>query len=414
MPAANTTANTSSDAPKFWARPGLKKLEECEQLRHILGSWVNLLLVFIPIGIGLAAAHAPPAAVFATCFIAIIPLAGIISTATETISKKREEKKWIGSLMNATFGNATEIIVSIIALFTDQKDVAMLSLVGSIFSNLLVVFPTIGLIGAKDFISQNFNANSARTHTQLLVIGAGVFLLISLSSKVESFTTADIDIFSRVMSISFMASYLTFIFIYRLWTHKNKLEGRVEESERRPSTDQQGLIPTHHEATREPKVEEESPVTVKTATWALALATGTTGVVAYFLLDAISTLFGPSSVISRAFLALIILPIIGNVTEHWSAFVLAKKDQMTGATDIAIGSALQIMFFVIPLLVVVSWIAGVPSVKVGLEFELWQSALLFLATLAVKFALEDGSTDWLEGLAVLLLFIFLATMAARS
>ncbi|KAJ7862107.1 Sodium/calcium exchanger protein-domain-containing protein [Mycena olivaceomarginata] len=112
-------------------------------------------------GIGLGVAHAHPIAVFLTCFPAIIPLAGIVSDATETISEKQRNRKWLGSFLNASFGNATELIISIIALFQGQTDITKLSLLGSVFSNLLVVLPTACIIGAPNFIAQNFNINSS-------------------------------------------------------------------------------------------------------------------------------------------------------------------------------------------------------------------------------------------------------------
>ncbi|KAJ7939218.1 hypothetical protein B0H13DRAFT_2300970 [Mycena leptocephala] len=142
----------------------------CPQLRHIARSWINVLLIFCPVGIGLSVTHAHPIAVFLTCFQAIIPLAGLVWDATETISEKQRNRKWLGSFLNASFGSSSPSLQG-------QTDITKLSLLGSVFSNLLVVLPTACIIGAPNFIAQNFNINSVRTHTFLLVVGAGILCL---------------------------------------------------------------------------------------------------------------------------------------------------------------------------------------------------------------------------------------------
>ncbi|KAJ6605779.1 hypothetical protein B0H10DRAFT_2440150 [Mycena sp. CBHHK59/15] len=109
----------------FWGRNIrlVRRLETCRQLRHIFRSWINVLLIFVPVGITLGAARASLIAVFIACFMAIIPLAGQISDATENISAKQRCRKWLGSFLNTSFGNATELIISIIALFHGQIDI---------------------------------------------------------------------------------------------------------------------------------------------------------------------------------------------------------------------------------------------------------------------------------------------------
>ncbi|KAJ7824425.1 Sodium/calcium exchanger protein-domain-containing protein [Mycena leptocephala] len=349
----------------------------CPQLRHIARSWINVLLIFCPVGIGLGVAHAHPIAVFLTCFPAIIPLAGLVSDATETISEKQRNRKWLGSFLNASFGNATELIISIIALFQGQTDITKLSLLGSIFSNLLVVLPTACIIGAPNFIAQNFNINSVRTHTFLLVVGAGILSLTSSAPTIDSFTSNDVTVLSRVMSITLILAYVIFIFIYRLWTHKKELEAEVKPSERRDSSGEKtSLLPNDvptADPTADPTAQEQSPVTQRTAIGVLLVATGITVGVAWFLLESVSALFDSHSPITRTFLGLILLPILGNVTEHWTAFTMAKKDKMTDSLDIALGSALQIQFFVLPAVVIVAWIIGVwkPSIHMDLVFEPW-------------------------------------------
>ncbi|KAJ7846005.1 Sodium/calcium exchanger protein-domain-containing protein [Mycena leptocephala] len=364
----------------------------CPQLRHIARSWINVLLIFCPVGIGLGVAHAHPIAVFLTCFPAIIPLAGLVSDATETISEKQRNRKWLGSFLNASFGNATELIISIIALFQGQTDITKLSLPGSIFSNLLVVLPTACIIGAPNFIAQNFNINSVRTHTFLLVVGAGILSLTSSAPTIDSFTSNDVT---------------------------KELEAEVKPSERRDSSGEKtSLLPNDvptADPTADPTAQEQSPVTQRTAIGVLLVATGITAGVAWFLLESVSALFDSHSPITLTFLGLILLPILGNVTEHCTAFTMAKKDKMTDSLDIALGSALQIQFFVLPAVVIVAWIIGVwkPSIHMDLVFEPWQTVILFVATVSVKFVLEDGSTDWLEGFGIFLIFVALATISAR-
>ncbi|KAJ7747702.1 Sodium/calcium exchanger protein-domain-containing protein [Mycena olivaceomarginata] len=362
----------------------------CPQLHHIARSWINVLLIFCPVGIGLGVAHAHPIAVFLTCFPAIIPLAGIVSDATETISEKQRNRKWLGSFLNASFGNATELIISIIALFQGQTDITKLSLLGSVFSNL-VVLPTACIIGAPNFIAQNFNINSVRTHTFLLVVGAGILCLTSSAPTIDSFTSSDVTVLSRVMSITLILAYVIFIFIYRLWTHKKELEAEVQPSEQQRW---ENISASDRHSNGQSNGSGAVASDPADRHWRSACC---------------------NCPITRTFLGLILLPILGNVTEHWTAFTMAKKDKMTDSLDIALGSALQIQFFVLPAVVIVAWITGVwkPSIHMDLVFEPWQTVILFVATVSVKFVLEDGSTDWLEGFGIFLIFVALATISAR-
>ncbi|KAJ7746232.1 hypothetical protein B0H14DRAFT_3897424 [Mycena olivaceomarginata] len=217
------------------------------------------------------------------------------------------------------------------------------------------------------------------------------------------------------MSITLILAYVIFIFIYRLWTHKKELEAEVQPSERRDSSGGKTSLLPIDIPTANPTAQEQSPVTQRTAIGVLLVATGITAGVAWFLLESVSALFDSHSPITRTFLGLILLPILGNVTEHWTAFTMAKKDKMTDSLDIALGSALQIQFFVLPAVVIVAWITGVwkPSIHIDLVFEPWQTVILFVATVSVKFVLEDGSTDWLEGFGIFLIFVALATISAR-
>ncbi|KAJ7872016.1 hypothetical protein B0H14DRAFT_3567329 [Mycena olivaceomarginata] len=147
----------------------------------------------------------------------------------------------------------------------------------------------------------------------------------------------------------------------------------------------------------------QSPVTQRTAIGVLLVATGITAGMAWFLLESVSALSDSRSPITRTFLGLILLPILGNVTEHWTAFTMAKKDKMTDSSDIALGSALEI----------VAWITGVwkPSIHMDLVFEPWQTVILFVATSSLFWRMV--STDWLEGFGIFLIFVALATISDR-
>ncbi|KAJ7874199.1 hypothetical protein B0H14DRAFT_2343801, partial [Mycena olivaceomarginata] len=262
-------------------------------------------------------------------------------------------------------------------------------------------------LGAPNFIAQNFNINSVRTHAFLLVVGAGILCLTSSAPTIDSFTSSDVTVLSRVMSITLILAYVIFIFIYRLWTHKKELEAEVKPSELRNSSGEKTSLLPIDIPTASPTAQEQSPVTQGTTIGVLFVATGITAGVAWFLLESVSALFDSHSPITRTFLGLILLPILGNVTEHWTAFTMAKKDKMTDSLDIALGSALQIQFFVLPAIAIVAWITGVwkPSIHMDLVFKSWQTVILFVATVSVKFFLEDGSTDWLEGFGIFLIFV---------
>ncbi|KAJ7928659.1 Sodium/calcium exchanger protein-domain-containing protein [Mycena leptocephala] len=310
--------------------------------------------------IGLGVAHAHPIAVFLTCFPAIIPLAGLVSDATGTISEKQRNRKWLGSFLNASFGNATELIISIIALFQGQTDITKLSLLGSIFSNLLVVLPTACIIGAPNFIAQNFNINSVRTHTFRLVVGAGILSLTSSAPTIDSFTSSDVAVLSRVMSITLILAYVIFIFIYRLWTHKKELEVEVKPSERQDSSGEKtSLLASDRRSNGRSHGSGAVASDPADRHWRSACCNWYNSGGGLFLLESVSAVFDSHTPITRTFLGLILLPILGNVAEHWTAFTMAKKDKMTDSLEIALGSALQIQFFVLPEVVIVAWIIGV-------------------------------------------------------
>ncbi|PQE33902.1 Calcium proton exchanger protein [Rutstroemia sp. NJR-2017a WRK4] len=359
----------------------------------LYSNYVNVLLVFVPLGIVAGITHWDPVVVFILNFFAIIPLASILSFATEEISMKLGET--LGGLLNASFGNAVELIVSIVALRQGQVRIVQSSMLGSILSNSLLVLGCCFLAGGIHNtrtgtalgIEQQFNNTVASTMSSLMVVASCALIipatLYAALSKTSADSEANILILSHGTAIILLILYVLYL-VFQLRTHAS-------------------LFDAEHQAADDDE-EEEAQISPWAAAGVLIAVTVCVSVCADYLVDSIDALVEKAH-ISKTFVGLILLPIVGNAAEHVTAVVVAVKDKMDLAMGVAIGSSMQIALLVTPFLVILGWIIDVPM---SLHFETFETVIFFLSVLVVTYVVQDGKSNYLEGAMLLGLYIIIA------
>jgi Ca2+:H+ antiporter len=334
------------------------------------------LLVFVPVALFLELTHGPHTAIFVTSAIAILPLAGLIGHATEDLAIRVGPQK--GGLLNATFGNVTELIIAFFLILEGQFEVVKASITGSIIGNVLLVLGLAFLVGGWSRQEQQFNRSSAGLHSASLVIAVVALLmpaLFALTARSTDFRTEAVSIGVSIVLILMYA--LTLLFSFK----------------------------THKDFFRSSHVEEHKPKW--SAKFAMGLLAGATIVVALmseFLVGALEPTveeFG----LSKLFVGLIIVPIVGNAAEHSSAIILAAKNKMDVAIEIAIGSSTQIALFVAPMLVFASLAVGKPMDLIFSSFEI---AAVAFSSAILGFIALDGRSNWLEGAQLLAAYVIMA------
>ena len=351
--------------------------------------YVNLLLVFVPLGIIAGVLRWDASAVFTLNFFAIIPLASLLSFATEELSATMGQA--LGGLMNATFGNAVELIVSIIALKSGQIRVVQASMLGSILSNILLVLGCCFFVGGLRYPQQSFNSTVASTMSSLmtvssasLIIPATLYSSLSSSSTPEKVTKQGILLVSHGTAIILLVLYVMYLY-FQLRSHSDLFEEVNNEitDEAENGTAGQG----------ESAGEEERVLGPLAASVALVVVTILVALCADYLVDSIDDIVEKTGM-SRTFIGLLLIPIVGNAAEHVTAVVVAWKDKMDLAIGVAIGSSLQIALFVTPFLVILGWIIDVP---LTLYFQTFETVAFFISGLVVTFLIQDGKSNYLEG-----------------
>jgi Ca2+:H+ antiporter len=364
-------------------------------------NYVNVLLVFVPIGIVAGVLGWAPATVFALNFVAIIPLASLLSFATEEISLAVGET--LGGLLNATFGNAVELIVSIAALLKGEIALVQASMLGSILSNLLLVLGCCFLAGGYGRISQSFNETVASTMSSLMAVSCASLIIpatlyAALSSSKHANSEDSILLLSRGTSIILLVLYVMFLY-FQLYSHKEIFATASADVESRPDTNGHQAPASTLQATQEgvEEAHEDDKEDAILSPWAaaivLVLITICVAVCAEFLVDSIEDVVKEIN-ISKTFIGLILLPIVGNAAEHVTAVVVSVKNKMDLAIGVAVGSSMQIALLVTPFLVILGWIIGQPMT---LYFQPFITVVFFLSVLVVNYLIQDGQSNYLEG-----------------
>lgn len=339
---------------------------------------LKFMLLFVPISFIGKFLNFSPTIMFILAALSIIPLAGIMGEGTEEISSYTGLK--IGGFLNATFGNATELIISFFALKSGLFEVVKSSIAGSIIGNILLVLGASMFIGGLKHKTQNFNINVVETTSSMLL-----FSLIGLC--VPAFFTHTINpnlLNTRYEGLSLVVAIVMFILyilslIFSFFTHKDLYATTTEEEG------------------------HESKWSLKKSIAILIIATVIIAIESEFLVGGIEDITSKLG-LSEFFVGIILIPIIGNAAEHSTAITMALKNKMDVAIEIALGSSLQIILFVAPVLIFLSLLFTPMSIIFN-PFEL--VSLIASVIIANKVA-SDGQSNWLEGAQLMAVYFIIA------
>ncbi len=351
----------------------LKKLFAPENLL----SW---FLIFVPIAAFLEFTHASSIAIFATSALAIIPLAGWMGRATEHLAEKLGQG--IGGLLNATFGNAAELIIALMALRKGLFDVVKASITGSIIGNVLLVLGLSVVVGGLKFPRQVFNKTAAMLGSTMLALSAIALLMPAVFHMVVSNKSREQDLSVEIAVVLIITYVLSLIFTLR--THSHLYTGGVDEKE------EEEAIGTHGWS-------------MGRSIGILLVATLLVAVMSEFLVGAVEEASRKLG-LTEIFVGVILVAIIGNAAEHSTAVLVAMKNKMDLALNIAIGSSMQIALFVAPVLVFVSYAFGRPM---NLLFSPLEVVAIGVSVLVVALIAQDGESNWMEGVLLLAVYTIL-------
>ena len=341
---------------------------------------IDALLVFVPIAVILELAHADPTAIFVTCALGIVPLAGILGEATDALAYRAGQH--VGALLNATFGNAAELIITIAALRAGLIEVVKASITGSIIGNVLLVLGLSMLVGGLKNGFQRFGRRAASVSVTMMTIAViGLVIPAIFSNAIASRSRVSVEYLSIGVAIALMFGYvLSVLFTFRLpGSHKLEMPGETTTPE--------------HAAWSVPR-----------ALAVLAVSVIAIAALSEILVGAVEPLIREQG-LTELFVGVIVVPIIGNAAEHLVSVEMALKNRMELALGIALGSSMQIALFVAPLLVFLSLLAGHPM---SLVFNLFELAALIATVLIAALIALDGESNWLEGAQLLIVYVILA------
>ena len=342
----------------------------------MLDKFFKLLLLFVPVAVAVWYLHFSPLVVFIISALAIIPLAKFIGEATEELTVYTGPA--VGGLLNATFGNATELIIGIFALHAGLIEVVKASITGSILGNLLLVLGSAIFFGGLKKEKQTFNATAAKASGSTLLL-AVVALVVPAVFLITSATTSSAVIEKLSISVSFLmiGVYLMNLF-FSLYTHKHLYTEEVGKYEARWSISKSIII--------------------------LLVSTVAVAFMSEILVGSIEPLVA-SFGWTELFIGVIFVAIIGNAAEHTSAITVAIKGKMDLALQISIGSATQIVMLVAPVLVLISLFF---TNQMNLVFNTFELVAIVSSVFIVNSIIEDGESNWFEGAQLLVAYFIMA------
>lgn len=397
-----THQSSSQQTPRFspHAPPGSPNL--VSSIYWLLtSSWINVLMVFVPLGFTAEFLHWPAIWRFSLNFAAIIPLAKLLGDCTEQASLKLGQT--LGGLLNATFGNAVELIVGIVALTQGQLRIVQTSLIGSILSNILLVLGMSFVAGGLFKAESTFQQTAAQASGSIMTLGViTVAIPAAYHSSIRTSTlfsaghdalkqfdddhqtTEGLLFISRGASLILLGIYALYLF-FQLKTHAFLYEADQNDAGEED--------------------EEELPLmTPQAAIVGLVAVTVVTSFNADYLVSAIDETAKEYS-IPKAFIGTILLPIVGNAAEHVTSVWMAAKDKMEIAIGVSVGSSIQIAVGVIPALVLVGWIIGQP---LTLYFQSFETVVLVASVILVNSLIMDGRSNYMEGAMLVSLYLVAA------
>lgn len=354
-----------------------------------------LLLLFVPVSALAERLHWGDGAVFVLAVLAILPLAVWLSTATEELSLALGPN--IGALLNALFGNATELIIALTALKAGLVVIVKASITGTVMANLLLALGLSMLVGGIGRKEQTFQPVVARVNGSAMTLAVLAILIPSLTSLDPLQSTAGNEAFSRFVAWLLLLVYgLTLVFSLR--THRSLYE--VAQVELGVEGAEAGGVAM--DAAGEGELEHRPPL----LPWLLVLLAATVGI-AYEselfvgVVETVSEGVG----LSAMFTGVVLLPLLGGVAEYITAVSMARRNKMDLAVSVALGSTLLVALLVVPVLVLVGPALGHP---LDLSFNPYELVAIAMAVLVSNLASLDGRSDWLEGVLLLAAYLILA------
>jgi Ca2+:H+ antiporter len=336
---------------------------------------LDWLLVLTPVAIGMRLFGAPDLAIFVTSAAAIVPLAGLIGRATEQLALHTGPR--VGGLVNATFGNVTELIIAVFLILDDRIEMVKASLTGSILGNLLLVLGLSLFVGGLRHDRQSFNARSASVHATSLALAVTGLLMPALFSLGTRATFAQREVVSGVVAGVLILMYVAAL-VFTLVTHEHLF--------------------------RTPQEDETPEWSRRKSVVVLLITTGFVALMSEFLVSSLEPALKTLG-LSELFVGLILIPVIGNAAEHSSAVMFALRNKVDVTLEIAIGSSTQIALFVAPVLVFISLAVGHPMDFVFSTFEV---AAVGLSALLMTLISLDGESNWLEGAQLVGAYVIMA------
>jgi Ca2+:H+ antiporter len=341
------------------------------------------LLLFVPASLALGWMHAAPTWVFLVACAAIVPLAGLMGEATEHLTHHTGPA--VGGLLNASFGNAAELIIAFVALKAGEHEIVKASLTGSIVGNLLVVLGLAMFLGGWKRSELAFSRIAAESGSSMMVLAVvglvipAIYALVTQHRHPVEVESISFDI-AWVLLATYAASLLFSLKSHRHLFVPAAMEEQLEEPDATP------------------------PWSIARSLVVLCVAAALVGWVSEYLVYAVGAA-GEALGLRKVFMGVIVVAIVGNAAEHSTAVMVALKGKMDLALGIALGSSMQIALFVAPVLVIVGHWMGRP---LGLEFTVLEVVAVMLSVGAVALLIHDGKTNWFEGLQLLAIYAILA------
>jgi Ca2+:H+ antiporter len=344
------------------------------------------LFVFIPITLVLEhAGKLPPPVIFFSAALAIVPIAALIVQSTEQLSTRTGDA--IGGLLNATFGNAPELIIATVALRAGYLDMVRASLIGAILANLLLALGLSFFLGGLRYRDQKYNPLAARTYSTMMLIAVISLLVPSAFSRIlapES-TIRQEQLLNTGIAVVLLLAYGLYL-VFSLKTHPGAFASVDSGDE------------AHHEGKQ----------------WSMARAVGSL-IAASVLAAWMSEILvgaaegtGKSLGMTQTFIGIVFLAIVGGAAESGSAIAMARKNKMDLSVGIALGSSIQIALFVAPVLVLLSYFIAPQPLE--LSFNRAETGSLFMGVLIGALVCGDGQSNWYKGVQLVTVYTIIALM----
>lgn len=376
----------------------------CQGLKGIFWHPLCILLICFPLGIVSHFLEWGDSYTFWLNFFCMVPLAKILGDATEELAGCINNDM-ISGLLNATFGNAVEMIMTVAMLYNHQYLMVKFSLVGSVISNMLLVLGMSFFAGGLSSSGQQqsvrekenkFSPMGALSNTAMLLLACMVLCLVTIFNYVDNIDEDDMPLkeekmymlpISRSVSVFILMAYAAFI-VFQLFTHRECMKDEPEDDEEH----------------------EEPLLSLGCSVGLLFFATILVSISSEFLTDALDGALKNSG-IGKSFLGVILVPIVGNACEHAAAIRFAIKDRMGLAVGIAVGSSVQIALFVAPFSVLVGWaMCGNAGMCMNLDFGALDVTVVTLSVILIFAIVVDGKSNWLEGYLLMTAYAVVAVL----